>query len=91
MRIIDTKIEPMPLSSFRKGLCGLGYDVLAVKFNFKWGLLSSTLLCDAALCPKMDCFTQFYVLQKNFMEIAFFGKRLCPRAKFKKKDLENCP
>ena len=34
---IDTKINPMPLSSFRKGLNGQGYDAPAVKLNSKWG------------------------------------------------------
>ena len=37
---IDTENKPMPFLSFRKGLNGQGHDVLAVKLNSKWGLLS---------------------------------------------------
>ena len=37
---IDTKIKPMPFSSFRKGLNGQGHDVPAVKLDSKWGFPS---------------------------------------------------
>ena len=81
-----TKIKQMPFPSFRKGLDRKYENIPEVKFNFKWDLFSWILLHKAAFCPKWAFFVQFSFLQKSFMEIAFFGKKMLHRAKFKKRD-----
>ena len=56
----------MALLSFRKGTCGQGDVVLAVKLNFKGGLLSCIFLQDAAICQKIHICLQTGNLLSNF-------------------------
>ena len=72
-----TTIKPWHCKALKKVPIGR----VAVKLNFKWGLLSCILLIDTAFCQKRQFLINFPFFQKHFMKISIFWQKAVSKSK----------